>query len=197
MNTLKAEKRDMNTKAKKLRREGFVTGIVFGKEMKESMPVQIAQKEAERILKTNGKGSQVMLEVDGQSMDVLIKEIDFDSMKHQILEIDFQALVKGEKVHSVAEIVLLNHEKVTTGVLEKLLNEISYRAVPEALIEKVEIDVGNLRAGDSIKVKDLPIAQNKEIDLMTDPEAVVVNVAEVHNDVPETENSEGAEETAK
>ena len=192
MNTLKAERRNMNIKAKKLRREGFVTCIVFGKEMKESIPIQIAQKEAERVLKTNGKGSQVMLEVDGQSMDVLIKEIDFDSMKHQILEVDFQALVKGEKVHSVAEIVLLNHEKVTTGVLEKLLNEISYRAVPEALIEKVEIDVGNMRVGDSIKVKDLPIAANKEIDLMTDPEAIVVNVSEVRNEVPENENSEEA-----
>ena len=31
MNTLKAEKRSMDIKAKKLRREGFVTGNVFGK----------------------------------------------------------------------------------------------------------------------------------------------------------------------
>ena len=73
-----------------------------------------------------------------------------------------------------------------------MLNEISYRAVPEALIEKVEIDVGNMRVGDSIKVKDLPIAANKEIDLMTDPEAIVVNVSEVRNEVPENENSEEA-----
>ena len=29
MNTLKAEKRDMSIKAKKLRREGFVTGCIF------------------------------------------------------------------------------------------------------------------------------------------------------------------------
>ena len=35
MNTLKAEKRDMSIKAKKLRREGFVTGNIFGREMKE------------------------------------------------------------------------------------------------------------------------------------------------------------------
>ena len=43
MNTLKAEKRSMDVKAKKLRREGFVTGNVFGREMKESVPVQIAR----------------------------------------------------------------------------------------------------------------------------------------------------------
>ena len=33
MNTLKAEKRNMQTKAKKLRREGYVTGNVFGREI--------------------------------------------------------------------------------------------------------------------------------------------------------------------
>ena len=41
MNTLKAEKRTLAVKAKKLRREGYVTGNVFGKEMKESIPVKM------------------------------------------------------------------------------------------------------------------------------------------------------------
>ena len=41
MNTLKAEKRTLDVKAKKLRKEGYVTGNVFGKEMKESIPVKM------------------------------------------------------------------------------------------------------------------------------------------------------------
>ena len=41
MNTLKAEKRTMDTKAKRLRREGYVTGNVFGREMEGSLPVKI------------------------------------------------------------------------------------------------------------------------------------------------------------
>ena len=197
MNTLKAEKRDMQTKAKKLRREGFVTGNVFGREMKESMPIKITKNEAERFFKTCTKGSKVTLEIEGQSMPVLVKEIDYDSLKRQILEIDFQALVKGEKVHSVAEVVLLNHEKVNTGVVEKLLDEISYRALPEALIEKIEVDVGDMKLGDSIKVKDLPIASDKDIDLLTDPENVVANVTAVRNAVETTEEESEAEEAAQ
>ena len=55
MNTLKAEKRNMQTKAKKLRREGFVTGNVFGREMKESMPIQILKADAERKDTRKGK----------------------------------------------------------------------------------------------------------------------------------------------
>lgn len=56
------------------------------------------------------KGSQLYLELDGKTYDVLIKEMDYRPMDHQILEMDFQALVKGEKVHSVAEVILLNKE---------------------------------------------------------------------------------------
>lgn len=40
MITLKAEKRNPNVKAKKLRREGYVTGILSGKEMKEPVALQ-------------------------------------------------------------------------------------------------------------------------------------------------------------
>ena len=190
MNTLKAEKRDMKTKAKKLRREGFVTGVIFGKELEEAIPLQITVKDAERFLKNGGKGSKVTLEVDGTSMEALVKEVDYNPLKRQILEMDFQALVKGEKVHSTAEIVLLNHDKIQEGVIEKVLNEVSYRALPESLVEKIEIDVASLKVGDTIKVGDLPIASDKNVDLMTDPEAVVVTVMEVHNTVPESEETE-------
>ena len=41
MNTLKAEKRSLDVKAKRLRREGYVVGNVFGREMKESIPVKM------------------------------------------------------------------------------------------------------------------------------------------------------------
>lgn len=195
MNTLKAERRNMQTKAKRLRREGFVTGNVFGREIKESIPVQMQKADVERLLKTKNKGSQIMLDLEGEQIDVLIKEVDFNPLKGAVDEIDFQALVSGEKVHSVAEVVLLNHEKVITGVLQQLLEEIAYKAVPDALVEKVEIDVGSLRVGDRIKVKDLPIAEDKDIDLITDPEATVVVVSEVHNKT--ADDAEEAEGTAE
>ena len=45
MNTLKAEKRDMSIKAKKLRREGFVTGNLFGRELEASIPLKFDKAE--------------------------------------------------------------------------------------------------------------------------------------------------------
>lgn len=194
MTTLKAEKRDMSTKAKKLRREGYVTGNVFGREIEGSIPVKMGKRDVERFMKTCTKGSQVMLNLEGQMMDVLVKEIDFDSMKNQVDEIDFQALVSNEKVHSVAEVILVNAEKVASGVVQEGLSEIAYKALPAALVDKVKVDVGNMKVGDTIRVKDLEIAKDKEIDLSTDPEAVVATVTAVHNVVPETETEETAEE---
>ena len=193
MNTLKAEKRSMDTKAKRLRREGYVTGNVFGKKIEGSIPVKMERTAVERLLKTSYKGSRITLEVDGTPMDVLIKEVDYDNLKRQINEVDFQALVSGEMIHSVAEVILLHHDKVVEGILEQHLEEISYRALPSALIEKVEIDVSSMRIGDSIKVGDLDIASNKEIHLMTDPDTVVVAVVAARNTDVEEETADGEE----
>ena len=169
MNTLKAEKRSMDVKAKRLRREGYVTGNVFGREIEGSIPVKMLKTEVDKLLKTDHKGSQVMLEVDGQTYDVLIKEVDFNPLAGRVDEIDFQALVSNEKVHSVAEIVIVNHDKV-------------------------EVDVAGLKVGDTIRVKDLSLAKDKDIDIKDDPEAVVLTVVAVHNGaVPETETPEEAE----
>ena len=194
MNTLKAEKRSMDIKAKKLRREGYVTGNVFGREMKESVPVKMEKATVDRLLKACHKGSQVMLDIEGEKMNVLIKDVEFNPLKGQVDEIDFQALVSNEKVHSVAEVVLLNHEKVKSGVVELLLEEISYEALPENLIEKVEIDLDGKTAGDTIRVKDLSIATAEGIHLKTNPEETVVQVTEVHNAPEEEETEEAAEE---
>ena len=188
MNTLKAEKRSMDVKAKRLRREGYVTGNLFGREIEGSIPVKMHKPDVERLLKTNNKGSQILLEVDGQKYDVLIKEVDFNPMAGRVDELDFQALVSNEKVHSVAEIVLVNHDKIQTGVLQENLTEIAYRAYPSSLVDKVKVDVGEMKIGDAIYVKDLPIAEDKDIDLKTDPESVVVMLNAVHSkEVPESE----------
>ena len=180
MNTLKAEKRDMSIKAKKLRREGFVTGNLFGRELEDSIPLKFDKAEIEKLLKVESKGGQVMLEVAGETYDALIKEVDYNPLKGYVDEIDFQALVSNEKVHSVAEIHLVNLEKLSSGVPQQMLQEISFKALPAALVEKVEVDVGPLKIGDTIRVADLPIAKDKDVDLMTDLDATVVTITEVH-----------------
>ncbi len=193
MTTLKVQKRDMGTKAKRLRREGYVTGNLFGKDIEGSIPLQIEKKEAERIQRECLKGSKLILDLDGKKYNVLLKELDYDTMKRQILELDFQALVSGEKIHSVAEIIFHNKEMVVDGVLEELLTEIEYKAVPEALVERVDIDCSKLKVGDSLTVGDLEIAKDNDIEIMTHLDTPVVNVVASHNAVADEEEAEDTE----
>jgi large subunit ribosomal protein L25 len=190
MTTLKAEKRSMDVKAKKLRREGFVTGNVFGREIEKSIPVKMEKSAVERLLKKQHKGSQVLLDIEGQIYNTLIKDVVYNPIAGLVDEIEFQALVSNEKVHSVAEIRVVNHEKLQEGVIQENLSEIAYKALPAALIDQITIDAAVLKVGDTVRVKDLEIAQNPEIELITNPEAIVVTVTAVHNTEPETETEE-------
>ncbi len=51
MLTLKAEKRNPDEKAKKLRRDGFITGVLYGKEMKENVSLKFTEKDASAFIK--------------------------------------------------------------------------------------------------------------------------------------------------
>lgn len=192
MNTLNVQRRDTETKAKRLRRQGYVVGNLFGREIEGSIPLKIEKKEAERIHKECLKGCQLYLNLDGKQYDVLLKDIQYDTMSKQIMEMEFQALVKGEKVHSVTEIVLHNKEKVVQGILEQFLEEVSYKAAPEDITDKIDIDCSNLRLGDKITVADLDIAKNKKIDVLTPLDTVIVHVVAPKNaaDADEEEASE-------
>ena len=55
MNTLTAEKRDLKTKAKKLRKEGYVIGNLFGRDIENSIPLKVDSREAAKFLKDNKK----------------------------------------------------------------------------------------------------------------------------------------------
>ena len=55
--------------------------------------------------------------------------------------------------------------------------------------------MGNLKVGDSIKVGDLDMAKNEKVDLLIDPETIIVTVSESRNAVEEDtgEEAEGGE----
>ena len=183
MNTLTAEKRDLKTKAKKLRKEGYVIGNLFGRDIENSIPLKVDNK----------KGAHITLLVDGENVDAIVKEIDYNAMKNETMFINFQALVADEKIHTIAAIELLNEDAVQNGIVEQSLSEIEYKAFPADIVEKVEIDLTQYNVGDMIHVKDLPLAANSKISLVTPEDTLVVNIAEPEA-VPEDEDEEAAEE---
>jgi large subunit ribosomal protein L25 len=197
MITLKAEKRNPNVKAKKLRREGYVTGILSGKEMKEPVALQFDAAEAAKFIKANKEGTQIYLDIEGEKVDALVKNIDYNPIEKQLMALDFQALVAGEKV-STTVAVKLEHTELVQGIVEQEMEEIHYKADPANLLDTIVIDFNGYPADvRDIHVKDLPIPEGKQVHFITPEDAVVVHIGEYEATPEEDEDAEGAETEAK
>ena len=181
MITLKVEKRNPEVKAKKLRRDGFVCGVLYGKEMKESTPIQLMEPEALRFIKANKDGTQVMLDLDGKQVDALVKNIDYDPMKKQIMALDFQALVAGETVATSVQVILEN-EDAAQGIVEQTLNEVHYKADPANMLDTIVIDFKTLSPDvREFHVKDLVIPEGKTVHITTPEDTLIFHIAEYAN----------------
>ena len=181
MITLKVEKRNPEVKAKKLRRDGFVCGVLYGKEMKESTPIQLMEPEALRFIKANKEGTQVMLDLDGKQVDALVKNIDYDPMKKQIMALDFQALVAGETVATSVQVILEN-EDAAQGIVEQTLNEVHYKADPANMLDTIVIDFKTLSPDiREFHVKDLVIPEGKTVHITTPEDTLIFHNAEYAN----------------
>ena len=181
MITLKVEKRNPEVKAKKLRRDGFVCGVLYGKEMKESTPIQLTEPEALRFIKANKEGTQVMLDLDGKQVDALVKNIDYDPMKNQIMALDFQALVAGETVATSVQVILEN-EDAAQGIVEQTLNEVHYKADPANMLDTIVIDFKTLSPDvREFHVKDLVIPEGKTVHITTPEDTLIFHIAEYAN----------------
>ena len=197
MITLKAEKRNPNVKAKKLRREGYVTGILSGKEMKEPVALQFDAAEAAKFIKANKEGTQIYLDIEGEKVDALVKNIDYNPIEKQLMALDFQALVAGEKV-STTVAVKLEHTELVQGIVEQEIEEVHYKADPANLLDTIVIDFDGYPADvRDIHVKDLPIPEGKQVHFITPEDAVVVHIGEYEAAPEEDEDAEGAETEAK
>ena len=196
MDIMEVSKRDMSVKAKKLRRDGFVPGHVFGGHLENSILLQIDQKKLTQMLASKHVGSRLTLSMDGKKLPVQIKDKDVNSMNGEILNISFQALAADQKVNSVAHIILQNTEK-NSNMLEFMMTEIPYDALPQDMVDLIELDVDGMAVGTVVTVGDLKALNTDKIDLKADKEEIVLRVSdpkryEKQNDVPAEEEAENA-----
>ncbi len=197
MITLKVEKRNPEVKAKKLRRDGFVCGVLYGKEMKESTPIQLMEPEALRFIKANKEGTQVMLDLDGKQVDALVKNIDYDPMKKQIMALDFQALVAGETVATSVQVILEN-EDAAQGIVEQTLNEVHYKADPANMLDTIVIDFKTLSPDvREFHVKDLVIPEGKTVHITTPEDTLIFHIAEYANNGEDEDAEDSDADVAK
>lgn len=176
MYTLKAERRDKTVKAKKLKRQGIIPCSIFGGDLEETLLIQIPEGEAKRLLKEKGKGGRVEIECGESKYHAIIKGFSYNQVNSQVDDIAFQKLVEYEIVTGYAQVILKNKNKIPT-LVQQLVKEIPYKALPEKLVETVEVDLTKIRGISGLKVEDLPIWENSDIEVMMRGEQMVLSMA--------------------
>ena len=195
MTTLKTTKRNPEVKAKKLRRDGFATGVLYGREMDENIPLQFSAVDASRFIKSHKEGSQVILDFVDTKTSAIVKNIDYDAMKRQVMALDFQALVAGEAISTTVPVKLEN-EGAVQGFVDQELTEIHYKADPAHLLEPIEIDLTKFHTGDALYVKDLGL-EEKGAQLITPADSLIFHIADHAKNMEIAEDETAGEEAAE
>ena len=176
MEIIKAEMRDPAAKGKQLRRSGLVPCVISGAQLEQSLSVQVDQNTARQLKRTKRNGSKADIQVGDKVYHTLIKDLEYNNVTNSIIHICFQILAAGKKVNSVADIVLLNRDKVQ-GVLEQMQLQIPHCAEPEYLLDTVTIDLEGIAIGTTLTIGDIPEFQNENIEVQADPGNIVLRIS--------------------
>jgi large subunit ribosomal protein L25 len=174
--------------ARRLRSEGLVPAVLYGRG-EASQPLAIQSRELEKLLGTiSVENTVIELTVEGQTpTSTLIREVQRHPMRPGIVHVDFLLIHASEKV-TLDVPIRLNGNAIgvrdEAGTMEQVLYQLRVECLPGDIPEAVDVNVENLRAGETIHVSDITMPGVK---ILNDPELVVAGVS-----LPTTEAPEGA-----
>lgn len=178
MSILNAEKRSVGLKAKQLRRKGLVPGVLYGKNLEESLCLQFTQNEVVQYLKYHSRGSRVELVIGEEKIPALFRDASYTLTNHPE-HLNFQTFLSGEVITTTVPIVIVNKDRVLESI-HRPTTEISYRAYSSDLIEKIEIDLQKIKVGEIIRISDLDIANNPNIKILTPLDSIVLYIGNIY-----------------
>jgi len=181
-----AKRVDLGKKEAKLSRAaGNIPCVIYGGKTNQHFTVK--ENALNNLVYTPNVYS-VAIDIEGTSINALIKDIQFHPVTDRILHIDFIELVPGQHVNTLIPIVF---EGSSIGVrnggkLRKTLRKLSIRSTPENLPDNVTIDITPMTIGEKVYVKDLEAAN---FDILTAGSSVIVAVKTARGVVDEEEEA--------
>lgn len=194
---MKVEKRETGKSAsRRLRSVGKAPAILYGEKI-EPLPLAVNVRDLVFLFRKSAGGSMIVkLEIEGEKggHTVLIKEIQRHPARRSYVHIDFQKIAMDEKIHAFVPLKIFGEALGVKegGVLQHVLWEVEVEALPKDLPDRIEVDVGELNIGDTVRVLDLPqieglgiLTNSEEIVLSIVPPTVIKEVEEVAEEVEE------------
>jgi len=152
---LNAKTRNHEDSAKKLRKDGWVPGCVYGKSC-EPVNVVIAQKDLKKCLAAHA--TKLTLDVEGKEKYLVgIEELQRGPLQNALLHISFHAMSANEVAHLHIPIEFTGKAlgQMEGGILKENFHEITVKGLPADLPDRLMVDVSKMNIGDSLHVSDI------------------------------------------
>ncbi len=153
-----------NEKNDALRDAGKLPGVLYNR--KENQKVMVDLKEFNKVFMAAGIHHVITLEVEGRSVDTLVRQINLDKRKRRPEHVDFYAL-SDEPVQMWIPIKLVGTAQGVRegGVLQLVNNDVQVKVNPKAIPEFIEVNVSALRIGDSIHTDELVLPEGVKLSM--------------------------------
>jgi len=184
--------------AGRLRREGKIPAVVYGAR-RESVAITVDRRAVSDLIQKSEHGvrSIFLLKMAGtdQQRHAMIKDIQIDPISRKMMHIDFVRVLMDEVVRTTVP-VHVNGTPIGVkegGLLDFQVRELHVECLPNAIPDRVDVDISPLGMHQYFRISDLNIPE--AVRVLDDPERVVVGVTHARAEVVET--PEVAAETAE
>ena len=158
--TLKVSAREEfgSRESRRLRREGFVLGVVYGGGS-DARPFQVNEREIASFLSA---GQTLFdLQIEGSAaVPVVVKEQQHHPVRGQLLHLDCLEVKLDEAIEAEVALELLGTEDAPGvkegGVLEHVTREVTIEALPAEIPEVIHADVSGMDIGDTLQLAMVP-----------------------------------------
>jgi large subunit ribosomal protein L25 len=177
--------------ARRLRRQGFVPGVVYG--TGNNTPFRVDARELRHALR---EGSAVLdLTFDGKARPVILKDEQRHAFRDETLHIDFLEVNLTEKISTTVQVELEGAEESpgvkSGGVIEHVTRELHIEALPTDIPERIVVDVSGLDVAETMNLNQL--AAPEGVAFLDDPDETVIATVTVPTEIEEPEVEEETE----
>jgi large subunit ribosomal protein L25 len=181
--------------ARRLRRAGRIPAVMYG-HGQDVIHLSLPAREFAAARRNGGSNALLTVALDGTDQLALTKAVQRDPLTREHEHVDLLVVRRGEKV-TVDVPVHVVGEAAPDTVVSVELNTVSIEAEATRIPEAIEVDVTGRRPGQGVAAGELSLPRG--VTLLTDPEALVVNVlgapsaAEVEAELEAAEAEAGIE----
>ena len=171
----KSREKKGSGEARRIRRAGRIPAVLYGRSGK-AISIDLDAQDFTTRVRGISESTIVKVEVDGKPYEAFIKDSQRNIIDGNILHIDFYEVESGVLLRAKVSIQLKGNAAGVRdgGILEFPLQQIEVECLPKDLPERIEVDISNLGANQSIHVRDLNLAQG--IRVISAAELVIVLV---------------------